>query len=64
MDISIASAWVAPNKNTRILSDTSVRRSAVDRSGNHTRNQKKGYNSLGDQQAYCLQVFYWQKKED
>ena len=39
-----------------ILSDTTVRRSAVDRE-DHTGNQKKGHISLGGQQCYYLKVF-------
>ena len=60
MDISSATAQVAPDllKALAILSDTTVRRSAVDREDvNHTENQKKGHISLGDQQVYNLQVF-------
>ena len=34
---------------TAILSDTTVRGSAVDRDLKHTRNQKKGHISLSDQ---------------
>ena len=59
LDISSATARVAPYllKALAILSDTTVRRSAVDREDlNHTGNQKKGHIPLGDQQSYYLQV--------
>ena len=49
-------------KALAILSDTTVRRSAVDREDlNHTGNQKKDYFSLSGQQSYKLKVF--SKKE-
>ena len=45
-------------KATAILSDTTVRRSAVDQEDlKQTGNKKKSHNSLGDQQSYYLQVF-------
>ena len=60
MDISSATARVAPNllKALAILSDTTVRRSAVDQEDlkNHTGKQKKGHISLEDQQSYHLQA--------
>ena len=41
-----------------ILSDTTIRRSAVDQEDlNHTENQKKGYFSLGDQQVVIYRFF-------
>ena len=45
-------------KALAILSDTTVRRPAVDQE--HLKpywKSKKGHNSLGDQQSYYLQVF-------
>ena len=60
MDISRATARVAPDllKTIAILSDTTVRRSAVDREDKkHTGNQKKDLISLRDQQSFYLQVF-------
>ena len=52
LDISNAKARAAPEKALVILSDTTIRRSAVDQEDlNHTGNQKKGYFSLGDQQV-------------
>ena len=54
LDISNAKAGAAPDllKALVILSDTTIRRSAVDQEDlNHTGNQKKGYFSLGDQQV-------------
>ena len=49
-------------KPLAILSDTTVRRSAVDREDlNHTGNQKKDHFSLSGQQSYKLKVF--SKKE-
>ena len=45
-------------KATAILSDTTVRRSAVDQEDlKQTGNKKKSHNSQGDQQSYSLQVF-------
>ena len=45
-------------KATAILSDTTVRRSAVDQEDlKQTGNKKKSHDSLGDQQSYYLQVF-------
>ena len=45
-------------KATAILSDTTVRRSAVDQEDlKQTGNKKKSHNSQGDQQSYYLQVF-------
>ena len=45
-------------KATAILSDTTVRRSAVDQEDlKQTGNKKKSHNSLGDQQSYYLQIF-------
>ena len=60
LDISSATARVAPDllKALAILSDTTVRRSAVDREDlNHIGSQKKGHVSLDDQNSYYLQVF-------
>ena len=54
LDISNAKARAAPDllKALVILSDTTIRRSAVDQEDlNHTGNQKKGYFSLGDQKV-------------
>ena len=60
MDISSATARVAPDllKALAILSDTTVRKSAIDREDlkNHTENQK-GHISLGDKQSYYLKIF-------
>ena len=45
-------------KATAILSDTTVRRSAVDQEDlKQTGNKTKSHNSLGDQQSYYLQIF-------
>ena len=45
-------------KATAILSDTTVRRSAVDQEDlKQTENKKKSHNSLDDQQSYYLKVF-------
>ena len=45
-------------KATAVLSDTTVRRSAVDQEDlKQTGNKKKSHNSQGDQQSYSLQVF-------
>ena len=57
MDISSATARVAPDllKALAILSDTTVRRSAVEQ--DQTGNQKNGHTSLGDQKFYYLEVF-------
>ena len=53
-----ATAWVAPEplKTLAILSDTTMRRSAVDREDlePYWKSEKI---SLGDQQSYYLQVF-------
>ena len=60
LDISSDTVWVASDllKSQSILSDKTVRRSVVDwEDPNHTRNQKKGHISVGDQQFYYLQVF-------
>ena len=58
LDISSATARVAPDplKLSVILSDTVVRRAAVDREA-ILEIRKKGHISLGDQQFYYLQVF-------
>ena len=58
LDISSATARVAPDplKLSAILSDTVVRRAAVDREA-ILEIRKKGHISLGDQQFYYLQVF-------
>ena len=55
LNVSSATAQVDPDllKALTILSDTTVRRSAV----HHTGNQKKGHISLQDQQSHHLQVF-------
>ena len=45
-----------PAKSLSSLSETTVRRSAVDQ-GDLKSYWKKGHNSLGDQQSYHLQVF-------
>ena len=53
-------------KALAILSDATVRRSAVDwEDPNHTGNQKKGHVSLGDQQAYYkfLKDFTYHRKK-
>ena len=53
-------ARVAPDllKALAILSDTTVRRSAVDREDLKPYwKSEKGHIALGDQQFYCLQVF-------
>ena len=60
MDISIATAQVAPDllKPLAIVSDTIVRRSAVDREDLKPYwKSEKSHISLGDQQSYYLQVF-------
>ena len=51
LDIGSATAWVVPDllKALAILSDITVRRSAVD--------QEKSHIYLGDEQSYYLQVF-------
>ena len=70
MDISSATARVAPDfsKALEILSDTTVRRSAVDRQDLKPYwKSEKGHISLGDQQPYYLQVFqrlHQPQKED
>ena len=59
-DISIAKARVAPDflKTLAILSDATVRRSAVDREDLKPYwKLEKGHIFLGDQQSYYLQVF-------
>ena len=60
LDISRATAQVAPDllKDLAILSDTSERRSAVDREDlkPYWKSENKPH-SLGDQQSYYLQVF-------
>ena len=60
--ISSATAFIAPElfKVLAILPDHMrlLTRSEVDREDlNHTKNQKKGHISLGDQQSCYLQVF-------
>ena len=60
LDISSATAQVAPNllKALAILSDTTVRRSAVDREDLKPYwKSEKVHISVGDQQSYYLQVF-------
>ena len=61
MDISSATAWVAPDllKALAILSDTTLRRSAVDREDlkPYWKSEKRPYFSRRDQQSYYLQVF-------
>ena len=60
LDISSATTRVAPDllKALAILSDTTVRRSAVDREDLKPYwKSEKGHISLGDQQSYFLQVF-------
>ena len=59
LDISSVTAPVAPDllKALAILSDTTVRRSAVDRDLKPYWKSEKGHISLGDQQSYYLQVF-------
>ena len=60
LDISSATAQVAPDllKALAILSDTTVRRSAVDREDLKPYwKSEKDHISLGDQQSYYLQVF-------
>ena len=61
LEISSATAQVAPHllKALAILSDVTVRRSAVDRDDRKTilEIKKKGHISLSDQQSYYLQVF-------
>ena len=59
LDISRATAQVAPDllKALAILSDTTVRRSAVDQEDLQIRNQKNNHISLGEQQSFYLQVF-------
>ena len=60
MDVSSATAWVAPDliKALVSLSDKTVKRSAVDQVdlNYHPGNQKKDHISLADQQFYYLQV--------
>ena len=39
----------------------------IEKTQNHSENQKKGHFSLGDQQSYYLQIFqrlYYPQKED
>ena len=60
LDISSATARVAPDllKALAILSNTTVRRSAVDQEDLKPYwKSEKGHISLGDQQSYYLQVF-------
>ena len=60
LDLTIATAQVAPDllKALAILSDTTVRRSVVDREDLKPYwKSEKGQISLGDQQSYYLQVF-------
>ena len=60
LDVSSATAPVAPDllKALAILSDTTVRRSTVDREDlNYARNQKKSHISQLYQHSYYLQVF-------
>ena len=60
LDISSATARVAPGllKALVILTDTTVRRSAVDREDLKPYwKSEKGHNSLGDKKSYYLQVF-------
>ena len=60
LDISTATAWVAPDllKALAILSDTTVRRSAVDQEDLKLYwKSEKSLISLGDQQPYYLQVY-------
>ena len=59
--ISSSTAWVAPDllKALAILSDTTVRRSAVDQKDLKPYwKSEKGHISLSDQQSYYLQVFW------
>ena len=68
--MSSATARVAPDllKTLAILSDTTVRRSAVDREDLKPYwKSENGHISLGDQQPYYLQVFqrlHQPQKED
>ena len=70
MDILNATARVAQDllKALAILSDTTVRRSAVDREDLKPYwKSEKGHISAGDQQSYYLQIFqrpYQPQKED
>ena len=60
LDISSTTAWVAPDllKALAILSDTTVRRSAVDQEDLKPYwKSEKGHISLGNQQSYYLQAF-------
>ena len=60
LDISSATAWVALDllRALAILSDTTIRRSAVDREDLKPEwKSEKGHFSLDDQQVYHLQVF-------
>ena len=61
LDISSATARVASDllKTLVILSNTTVRRSAVDRENlkPYWKSVKKDQISLGDQQSYYIQVF-------
>ena len=69
-NISRATAPVVPDllKSLAILSDTTVRRSAVDQEDLKPYwKSEKGQTSQTDQQVYCLQVFqrlYYLLKED
>ena len=59
LDISSAAARVAPDllKALAVLSDTTVRRSAVDQKDLKSYWKSEKNISLGDQQCYYLQVF-------
>ena len=60
LDISSATALVVPDllKALAILSDPTIRRSAIDQKDLKPYwSQKKGHISLGDQQFYYVQVF-------
>ena len=59
LDISSATARIAPDllKALAILSDTTAKRSAVDREDLKPYwKSEKGHTSLSDQEFYCLQV--------
>ena len=71
LDISSATAEIVPDpfKDLAILSDTIIRRSAVDVEDPkpYWKSEKKGLISVGDQQADYLEVFqrlYKSQKED
>ena len=60
LNISNATAWVAPDllKALAVLSDTTVRRSAVDWEEQKPYwKSEKDHVALGDQHAYYLKVF-------